>query len=92
VSRKRRFIFTAPVVDQNPAQGSAVVRNVREGFREPPGKSKVFPTAQSWNPRLRLQSDAAVKKGRPFTLPLRSDDAGHRVEEMIESCFRLLEG
>ena len=34
----------------------------------------------------------AVKEDHSSTLPLRSDDAGHRVEETIESYFRLVEG
>jgi hypothetical protein len=34
----------------------------------------------------------AVKEGRSSTLPLRSDDAGHQVEETTESYFRLVEG
>jgi hypothetical protein len=33
-----------------------------------------------------------LKEGRSSTLPLRSDDAGHQVEETIESYFRLVEG
>ena len=69
------------------------MRNVREGFRSRRANRRCSqPDEQSENRRIRLQSDVAVKKGRPFTLPLRSDDAGHRVEETIESCFRLVEG
>ena len=34
----------------------------------------------------------AVKEDHSSTLPVRSDDAGHRVEETIESYFRLVEG
>ena len=34
----------------------------------------------------------AVKEDHSSTLPMRSDDAGHRLEETIGSYFRLVEG
>jgi hypothetical protein len=33
-----------------------------------------------------------VKEDHSSTLPMRSDDAGHRVEETSESYFRLVDG
>ena len=59
------------------------------------GKSRVFPTGQTgWESSNTVTHTVklAVKEGRSSTLPLRSDDAGHQVEETIESYFRLVEG
>ena len=59
------------------------------------GKSRVFPTGQTgWESSNTVTHTVklAVKADHSSTLPLRSDDAGHRVEETIESYFRLVEG
>ena len=71
--------------------------NFREGFwsrRQIEGVPK--PDKQDGNPRIpntvTRTVKLAVKEGRSSTLPVRSDDAGHQVEETIESYFRLVEG
>ena len=88
------------VVHQNPAQEGAIVRcskssNFREGFSSRRAKSKVLPTGQTgWESSNTVTHTVklAVKEDHSSTLPLRSDDAGHRVEEPIESYFPLVEG
>src|SRR5215472_1910648 len=89
-----------PVVHQNPAQEGAIVRcskssNFREGFSSKGAKSKALPTGQTgWESSNTVTHTVklAVKEDHSSTLPLRSDDAGHRVEETIESYLRLVEG
>jgi hypothetical protein len=57
------------------------------------GKSRVFPTGHTgWEFEYGYTVKLAVKEDHSSTLPLRSDDAGHRVEETIESYFHLVEG
>ena len=59
------------------------------------GKSRVFPTGQTgWESSNTVTHTVKLtaKEDHSSTLPLRSDDAGHRVEETIESYFRLVEG
>jgi hypothetical protein len=88
------------VVHQNPAQEGTIVRcskssNFREGFSSRRAESKVLPTGQTgWESSNTVTHTVklAVKEDHSSTLPLRSDDAGHRVEETIESYFRLVEG
>jgi hypothetical protein len=93
------LIHDANVVHQNPAQESAIVRcskssNFREGF----WSRQQINGVPNWTNRIESSNTVthrvklAVKEDRSSTQPLRSDDAGHRVEETIESYFRLVEG
>jgi hypothetical protein len=95
----RVLIHDANVVHQNPAQESAIVRcskssNFREGF----WSRQQINGVPNWTNRIESSNTVthrvklAVKEDRSSTQPLRSDDAGHRVEETIESYFRLVEG
>jgi hypothetical protein len=80
------------VVHQNPARSKS--SNFREGFWSR-GQSRVFPTGQTgWESSNTVTHTVklALKEGRSSTLPLRSDDAGHQVEETIESYVRSVEG
>ena len=68
--------------------------NFREGFWSRrqidgvPNRTRGWESSKTVTHTVKL----AVKEGRSSTLPLRSGDAGHQVEETIESYFRLVEG
>ena len=67
--------------------------NFLVGFWSTRAKSKVLAAGQTgWESSNTVTVKLAVKEDHSSTLPLRSDDAGHRVEETIESYFRLVEG
>jgi hypothetical protein len=66
--------------------------NFRVGFWSSRQIEGVLNRTHRMGIRILLHSEAGRKGGRSATLPLRSDDAGHRVEETIESYFRLVEG